>query len=197
MTSENSATCGAGLLISLTYVRLCHLRRHNRCSMVFRLSRHPPPNARRASDIVVHRGADGLPRRATGSGSSSASTSPQRAIHRSAFVRADLFIVALVLSVTFGLVWAFLQTAGDTAWTIVFLALYLIATTVLFGSIPWVQILPYVLQARRGAGKRVAEANGTRSNLPPPARHARNFRERAAEYATLLIGPTNGLRYWR
>ncbi len=53
------------------------------------------------------------------------------------FVRADLFIVTLVLSTTFGLIWAWLQTAGYTAWATVFLALYLIATTVLFGSIPW------------------------------------------------------------
>src|SRR6201984_1768710 len=53
------------------------------------------------------------------------------------FVRADLFIVALVLSVTFGLVWAYLQTRGNATWATMFLALYLISTTVLFGSIPW------------------------------------------------------------
>src|SRR5271169_3556413 len=53
------------------------------------------------------------------------------------FVRADLFIVSLVLSVTFGLVWAYAQTMGHARWAYVFLALYLIATTVLFGSIPW------------------------------------------------------------
>jgi hypothetical protein len=46
------------------------------------------------------------------------------------FVRADLFIVALILSVTFGLVWAYVQTTGNAIWANVFLALYLIATTV-------------------------------------------------------------------
>ena len=70
---------------------------------------------------------------------------PQRAIHRNRFVRADLFIVSLVLSVTFGLVWACVQASGNIAWAYVFLALYLLTTTVLFGSIP--QILAYVLQA--------------------------------------------------
>ena len=37
------------------------------------------------------------------------------------FVRADLFIVSLVLSTTFGLIWAWLQTAGNTTWATVFL----------------------------------------------------------------------------
>src|SRR6185295_14984657 len=53
------------------------------------------------------------------------------------FVRADLFIVSLVLSTTFGLIWAYLQAAGNSLWASLFLALYLIATTVLFGSVPW------------------------------------------------------------
>ena len=85
------------------------------------------------------------------------------------FVRADLFIVSLVLSVTFGLVWAYLQTAGHTIWANVFLALYLIATTVLFGSIPWSKFSHMFFKPAAALEKRVAEANGTRSNLPTPA----------------------------
>src|SRR5690349_22222455 len=53
------------------------------------------------------------------------------------FVRADLFIVALVLSVTFALLWAVVQATGNNAFIAIFLGLYLLATTVLFGSIPW------------------------------------------------------------
>ena len=85
------------------------------------------------------------------------------------FVRADLFIVALVLSVTLGLVWAFLQATGNTAWATVFLALYLIATTVLFGSIPWSKFSHMFFKPAAALEKRVSEANGTRSNLPAPA----------------------------
>jgi hypothetical protein len=85
------------------------------------------------------------------------------------FVRADLFIVALVLSTTFGLVWAYLQTAGSTAWTYVFLALYLIASTMLFGSIPWSKFSHMFFKPAAALQKRVDEANGTRSNLPAPA----------------------------
>jgi hypothetical protein len=85
------------------------------------------------------------------------------------FVRADLFIVSLVLSVTFGLVWAYVQTTGNPIWANVFLALYLIATTVLFGSVPWSKFSHMFFKPAAALQKRVAEADGTRSNLPAPA----------------------------
>jgi hypothetical protein len=85
------------------------------------------------------------------------------------FVRADVFIVMLVLSTTFGLIWAWLQTAGNATWATVFLALYLIATTVLFGSIPWSKFSHMFFKPAAAFEKRMSEANGTRSNLPAPA----------------------------
>jgi hypothetical protein len=85
------------------------------------------------------------------------------------FVRADLFVVSLVLSVTLGLVWAYVQTTGSPTWASVLLALYLTATTVLFGSIPWSKFSHMFFKPAAALQKRVAEANGTRSNLPAPA----------------------------
>ena len=82
------------------------------------------------------------------------------------FVRADLFIVTLVLSTTFGLVWAWLQAAGNTVWATVFLALYLIATTVLFASIPWSKFSHMFFKPAAAFEKRVSKANGTAQNLP-------------------------------
>jgi hypothetical protein len=84
------------------------------------------------------------------------------------FVRADLFIVSLVLSTTFALIWAWLQTA-DNPWATVFLGLYLIATTVLFASVPWSKFSHMFFKPAAAFEKRLSEANGTRSNLPPPA----------------------------
>jgi hypothetical protein len=85
------------------------------------------------------------------------------------FVRADLFIATLVLSATFGLVWAWLQAAGTSGWATVFLALYVISTTLLFASIPWSKFSHMFFKPAAALQKRVAEADGTRSNLPPPA----------------------------
>lgn len=91
------------------------------------------------------------------------------------FVRADLFIVALLLSATFGLIWAWAQGSGSALWSYVFLALYLIATTVLFGSIPWSKFSHMFFKPAAALEKRVAEANGTMGNLPPPADAPSNF----------------------
>jgi hypothetical protein len=85
------------------------------------------------------------------------------------FVRADLFIVTLTLSTTFGLIWAWLQTAGNTTWATIFLGLYLLDTTVLFASIPWSKFSHMFFKPAAALEKRIANANGTRSNLPAPA----------------------------
>jgi hypothetical protein len=82
------------------------------------------------------------------------------------FVQADLFIVTLVLSTTFGLIWAWLQMAGNTAWSTVFLALYLIDTTILFASIPWSKFSHMFFKPAAAFEKRVSKANGSAQNLP-------------------------------
>lgn len=86
------------------------------------------------------------------------------------FVRADLFIVTLVLSTTFGLIWAWLQTAGNAAWATLFLGLYLIDTTVLFASIPWSKFSHMFFKPAAAFEKRVSKANGSAQNLPTQTR---------------------------
>ena len=85
------------------------------------------------------------------------------------FVRADLFVVSLVLSTTFGLLWAWVQLTGSAGWTNLFLALYLIATTILFGGVPWSKFSHMFYKPAAAFEKRVSNANGTRSKLPAPA----------------------------
>lgn len=83
-------------------------------------------------------------------------------------VRADLFILALLASVTLGLIWAFLEYNGST-WSYIFFGLYVIATVVLFGSVPWSKLAHMFFKPAAAFQKRVAEANGSRRNLPAPA----------------------------
>jgi hypothetical protein len=90
-------------------------------------------------------------------------------------VRADLFVVSLLASVTLGLIWAFVQSAGNTTWARVFLALYLLATTVLFGSIPWSKFSHMFFKPAAAFQKRVEEANGSRRNLPAAAERPEIF----------------------
>jgi hypothetical protein len=89
-------------------------------------------------------------------------------------MRADLFIVSLLVSVTLALIWAFLQ-AGGSAGAKVFFWLYIIASTVLFGSVPWSKFGHMFFKPAAAFEKRVSAANGTRSNLPAPAEKPEQF----------------------
>ena len=89
-------------------------------------------------------------------------------------IRADLFILSLLSSVTLGLIWAYLQLTGNS-WSNVFLGLYLMATTVLFGSVPWSKFSHMFFKPAAAFQKRMENANGSRSNLPAPADKPETF----------------------
>ena len=85
-------------------------------------------------------------------------------------MRADLFVLSLLGSAAFGLVWACVQSAGGGFWSAIFLILYLIATTVLFGSVPWSKLSHMFFKPAAAFEKRVSSANGSAQNLPTLAR---------------------------
>ena len=93
-------------------------------------------------------------------------------------MRADLFILSLLASNTFAVIWAYAQSVASS-WTFVFLGLYLIATTVLFGSVPWSKFSHMFFKPAAAFEKELSVANGSRNNLPEPAdRTAPAVRER-------------------
>ena len=89
-------------------------------------------------------------------------------------MHADLFILSLLASVTLGLIWAWLQARGSGAAGVLF-GLYVIATTLLFGSVPWSKFAHMFFKPAAAFEKRVSYANGTRSNLPAPADKPETF----------------------
>ena len=82
-------------------------------------------------------------------------------------IRADLFILSLLASATMALVWAYLQ-AADSLWANAAFVLFVIATTVLFGSVPWSKFAHMFFKPAAAFEKRMSEASGSRSNLPAP-----------------------------
>jgi len=90
------------------------------------------------------------------------------------FVQADLFIVALIKSTTLALIWSWLQWAGSplAMWA---LGLYLIATTVLFGSVAWSKFSHMFYKPAAAFQRRMDEANGSRRNLPQAADKPETF----------------------
>ena len=81
-------------------------------------------------------------------------------------VRADFFILSLLASVTLGLIWACMLVQGNS-WASMFFGLYLLTTAVLFGSVPMSKFSHMFYKPVAALEKRITEANGSRSNLPP------------------------------
>jgi len=77
--------------------------------------------------------------------------------------RADLFILSLLATCTFALIWSFTQ--GSTAgW--VFFGLFIASSTVLFGGVLWSKFAHMFFKPAAAFQKRVTRADGTRENLP-------------------------------
>lgn len=82
-------------------------------------------------------------------------------------VRADLFIVMLLASVSFALLFEIVAMFGNTAATGLFAGLYIFFTTLLFVTVPWSKFAHMFYKPVVAYQKRVEEANGS-STLPTP-----------------------------
>ena len=83
-------------------------------------------------------------------------------------VPADLFIVTLLGSATFAFIWAYVQSTGDATWTRIAFGLYILFTTLLFGSVRWSKLAHMFFKPVVAFQRRVEEASGA-TNLPAPA----------------------------
>jgi hypothetical protein len=80
-------------------------------------------------------------------------------------VRADLFVLSLLASVTLAVIWA-----GAGAGAGILFWLYLLATAVLFGSVFWSKFAHMFFKPAAAFDKRVSKADGTAENLPTQTR---------------------------
>jgi hypothetical protein len=84
-------------------------------------------------------------------------------------MKADLFILSLLASVTLGLIWAAMQANGIAGASVAF-GLYILATVVLFAGVPWSKFAHMFFKPAAAFEKRLSEANGTVQNLPTLSR---------------------------
>jgi len=86
-------------------------------------------------------------------------------------IKADLFVLALIASSLFGLIWSFLQSLDlNDRWDDkVFLFFYVVSNLVLFGGVYWSKFAHMFYKPGAAIQKNLAEADGSRDNLPPPA----------------------------
>ena len=92
-------------------------------------------------------------------------------------IKADLFVLALIASSLFGLIWSYLQSLNlNDRWDDkVFLGLYIISNFVLFGGVYWSKFAHMFYKPGAAIQKNLAEADGSRDNLPPPADAPKKF----------------------
>ena len=86
-------------------------------------------------------------------------------------IKADLFVLALIATSLFGLIWSYLQSLNliDRWDDKVFLILYVVSNLVLFGGVYWSKFAHMFYKPGAAIQKNLAEADGSRDNLPPPA----------------------------
>jgi hypothetical protein len=104
-------------------------------------------------------------------------------------IKADLFVLALLASALFGLIWSFLQSLNlNNRWDDkLFLILFIISNIVLFGGVYWSKFAHMFYKPGAAIQKNLAEADGSRDNLPPPADAPKQYglgidREKAKHY---------------
>lgn len=90
-------------------------------------------------------------------------------------VQADLFILSLLATTTFALIWSALQAAGTGGWATLFFVLFVIASTVLFGGVPWSKFAHMFFKPAAAYQRRVFDADGFRQNMPAPADEPERF----------------------
>lgn len=82
-------------------------------------------------------------------------------------VRADLFILSLLATTTFGLIWSYMQSSqGATTSTTIFFALFIFSSTILFGGVMWSKFAHMFFKPAAAFQKKVTKADGSRENLP-------------------------------
>ena len=84
-------------------------------------------------------------------------------------IKADLFVLALLACATFGLVWSYTQFNGQVGLSYLFFVLFVTANIVLFGGVYWSKFAHMFYKPGAAIQKNLAEADGSRDNLPPPA----------------------------
>jgi len=80
--------------------------------------------------------------------------------------RADLFIVSLLMTCTFALIWSVLQSKGVAGWDMLAFALFIISSTVLFVGVYFSKFAHMFFKPAAAYQKRVTVADGSRENLP-------------------------------
>ncbi|MBF0194986.1 MAG: adenylyl-sulfate reductase [Magnetococcales bacterium] len=80
-------------------------------------------------------------------------------------VKGDAFVLSLIGTTFFGLVWSYLQSSGSSFAMLAF-SLFLLSSTILFGGVRWSKFAHMFFKPAAAYQKRIAKADGSNENLP-------------------------------
>ena len=86
-------------------------------------------------------------------------------------IKADLFVLALLACSTFGLAWSYTQFNSQVGLSFLFFALFVVSNLVLFGGVYWSKFAHMFYKPGAAIQKNLAEADGSRDNLPVSYTH--------------------------
>ena len=90
-------------------------------------------------------------------------------------IQADLFVLSLVITSTLGLIWSLFQSSNINGWDTLFLTLFSLSNLVLFGGVYWSKFAHMFYKQGAAIQKNLAEADGSRDNLPLPSDKPKQF----------------------
>ena len=90
-------------------------------------------------------------------------------------IKADLFVLALLACSTFGLIWSYTQFNNQMGLSYLFFTLFVASNLILFGGVYWSKFAHMFYKPGAAIQKNLAEADGSRDNLPPPANAPEQF----------------------
>ena len=90
-------------------------------------------------------------------------------------IQADLFVLSLVITTTLGIIWSFLQYSNFVLWSTLFFALFCLSNIILFGGVYWSKFAHMFYKPGAAIQRNLAEADGSRDNLPEPSNEPKQF----------------------
>ena len=90
-------------------------------------------------------------------------------------IQADLFVLSLVITSTFAILWSFFQSTNIAVLDTLFFVLFCLSNLVLFGGVYWSKFAHMFYKPGAAIQRNLAEADGSRDNLPEPSNEPKKF----------------------
>lgn len=90
-------------------------------------------------------------------------------------IQADLFVLSLVITSTLSIIWSFFQSLEINFISNLFFTLFCLSNIILFGGVYWSKFAHMFYKPGAAIQRNLAEADGSRDNLPEPSNAPKQF----------------------